>query len=174
MNPKPTLIALPTVKTQSATRTSAEDNLVAVAVLNAERAREILQQMKSVTRMARRWVGVYKLSSFDGNTFYVPASAVQPPPPATDFRVLEPGFTPRLMAKLVNFQIGIIPGAVIWEAFDPENRFLVTTLELPSEVLQAIADGVILNPGDTSEELKNALPDQVVPDNDPRWLESVM
>lgn len=169
---KQTLIALPTVKTpQSA---EANDNLIAVAVLTAERAAEILKQMESVTKMARRWVGIYKLSSFDGNTFYVPASSVRTPPSPADFRVLDPGFTTPVMAQLIRFQIGIIPGAVIWEAFDAENRFMVNTIELSSEVLRAISLGTTLNPGDTSEALRFAIPAEPVLDRDPNWQKHLM
>jgi hypothetical protein len=170
---KQTLIALPTVKTQSAT-SSSEEPLVAVAVLTPERASEILRQMESVTKMARRWVGVYKLSSFDGNTFYVPQSSMQTPPSPTDFRVLDPGFTTPMMTQLVRFQIGIIPGAVIWEAFDAENRFMVNTIELSSEVLRAISLGTTFNPGDTSEALKSVVPAEPVVDADPRWQQNLM
>lgn len=166
-----TLIALPTVKTQPG---ETGEGLVAIAVLTPERAAEILRQMKYVTRMASRWLGVYKVSSFDANTFYVPESSLQTRPARTDFCVLAADAVPDATTELVRYQIGIIPGAVIWEAFDAKNRFMVNTIELSSEILQAIANGASFKAGDTGEGLKVALPVEPVVDADPRWQEQLM
>lgn len=139
------LIALPTVRTPP--RADAARSLVAVAVLTRTRASEILRQMEAVKELATKWAGVFKLCAFDGNTFYVPAEYAPRHRGGGQFVVLDANYTTPEIAELVRPQIGIIPGAVIWEAFDEQNRFGVTTIELSAEVLRAVAVGGILSPG---------------------------
>src|SRR5437762_1932576 len=135
------LIALPTVQTP--VPAGAGQNLVAIAVLTRTRASEILRQMESVTELASKWLGVFKLCSFDSNTLYVPAACVEPPPAHAEFTVLDPSYTTPEITKLVRLQIGIVPGAVVWEACDEQGRFFVSTIELSAEVLRAVAVGGI-------------------------------
>ena len=150
------LIALPTVRTPS--RTEPGRNLVAVAVLTRTRASEILRQMEAVTELASKWVGVFKLCAFDGSTFYVPAEYGEARQGRGEFVVLDPSYTTPEITKLVRPQIGIIPGAVVWEAFDERNGFSVTTIELSAEVLRAVAAGGILEPGTALSAQRYTLP----------------
>ena len=150
------LIALPTVRTPP--QADAARSLVAVAVLTRTRASEILRQMEAVKELATKWAGVFKLCAFDGNTFYVPAEYATPCRGGGQFVVLDANYTTPEIAELVRPQIGIIPGAVIWEAFDGQNRFGVTTIELSAEVLRAVAVGGILSPGTVQNAGRYTLP----------------
>ena len=150
------LIALPTV--QIPPQADPGRSLVAVAVLTRTRASELLRQMETVTELASKWVGVFKLCAFDGNTFYVPAEYALAEPARAEFTVLSPSFTTPEITKLVRPQIGIVPGAVIWEAHDEQNRFAVTTIELNADTLRAVARGDILSPGMVLNAQRYALP----------------
>jgi hypothetical protein len=150
------LIALPTVQTPP--QADPGRSLVAVAVLTRTRASELLRQMETVTELASKWVGVFKLCAFDGNTFYVPAEYALAEPARAEFTVLSPSFTTPEIIKLVRPQIGIVPGAVIWEACDEQNRLAVTTIELSADVLRAVAVGGILSPGTVRNAGRYTLP----------------
>src|SRR5215213_324941 len=150
------LIALPTV--QIPPQTDPGRSLVAIAVLTRTRASELLRQMETVTELASKWIGVFKLCAFDGNTFYVPAEYALAEPARAEFTVLSPSFTTPEIIKLVRPQIGIVPGAVIWEAYDEQNRFAVTTIEMNADTLRAVARGDILSPGMVLNAQRYALP----------------
>lgn len=171
---KPTLIALPTA--QIPIQTDPAHDLIAICVLMPERAAQILRQMKSITAQAKRWIGTYKVSCFDNNTYFVPRPLMGSLAPAeNDFLILEPGFTLPPVKEMMNIQIGIIPGVATWEATDPESRFTVSSVELNQTVLEAIASGITLNPGDSSQAIRQALvPARPVFDQDPRWEQKLM
>lgn len=150
------LIALPTV--QIPPQADPGRSLVAIAVLTRTRASELLRQMETVTELASKWIGVFKLCAFDGNTFYVPAEYALAEPARAEFTVLSPNFTTPEIIKLVRPQIGIVPGAVVWEAYDEQNRFAVTTIELNADTLRAVAVGGILSPGTVQNAGRYTLP----------------
>ena len=166
------LIALPTVQTPP--QADAAQSLVAVAVLTRTRASEILRQMEVVKELAAKWAGVFKLCAFDGNTFYVPAEYATAHRGGGQFVVLDANYTTPEIAELVRPQIGIIPGAVIWEAFDEQNRFSVTTIELSAEVLRAVAVGGLLSPVTAQNAQSFALPAEPMFDPCPSLEEFIM
>lgn len=170
-----TLIALPTAQTPAIT--DQEQDLIAICFLTPERAGQILRQMRSITAQAKRWLGTYKVSCFDKNTIFVPRSSMMAAaaPAPNDFLVLDPGFSIPPQKEMMNIQIGIIPGVAMWEATDPENRFIVTTVEINAAVLDAISKGVTLRPGDASHAIRETLqPVAPVFDRDPRWESHLM
>jgi len=151
------LIVLPTRRTPAVEEPGR--NIFAVVVLTQSRASEILRQMEEVVRLTGRWEGVFKIDCFDAGVFFVPPGCVDDAPPPDSFLILDPATyrTPETVS-LVRPQIGIIPGAVTWQAFDEGGRFYVTTIELNEAVLQAAALGGLLQPGYSDNAQKYAFP----------------
>ncbi len=76
--------------------------------------------------------------------------------------------------NLVRLQIGIVPGAVVWEAYDEEDCFAVSTIELGADVLRAVAVGGLLSPGTAQNAQRFSLPAEPMFAHSPGLEEFIM
>ncbi len=152
------LIILPTRQTPPLE--APERNLYAVVVITQSRASEILQQMEEARKLTARWEGVFQLACYDTGIFFVPPGCVDPAPEPERFAIFDPDtFRTPDTVRIVRPHVNVIPaGSVIWSALDPEGRFQVSTIEVSRDVLEALALGGLLQPGDSHNALNYVMP----------------
>jgi hypothetical protein len=147
-------IALPT--TQIPPVTSPHQEIIAIIELTRERALELLELMNDITIRASSSSTTFRISSFEPAALYVPAFALTTLPAAGDFIVLPPDYAVTSLTPIKLVHTNVMPLFINWTATDENDRFLVNTAELDVEVLKAIASGLTLTPGSTSQSLKHA------------------
>ena len=129
------------------------ERITAIVKLTPERAGELISLMNEIANLATVSSRVFKVSSFEPRVLYVPSRALRFYPQTNDFLVLPSTFEVTAVAQVKLVHADVLPFAVSWQAYDLNNRFILTTTEISAVFLQAIASGASILPSTTRENL---------------------
>jgi hypothetical protein len=131
--------------------------ITAIIVLSQERARDLLELMNDITIRATTSSTIFRISSFEASALIVPAYALEQLPAPNDFIILPEDFSVNAITRIKLIHANVMPRYTNWSAVDENNRFILTTADLPVEVLTLAARGEALPPGSTNASLNNSL-----------------
>ena len=146
-------IALST--TQIPPATSKPQEIIAIVDLSQERALELLALMNDITLRATNSSTTFRISSFERDALIVPAYALKELPAANDFLILPEDYSVTAITpiKLKLIHANVMPLYTNWSATDENERFILTTVDLTSQLLKLVARGQSLPPGSTNATL---------------------
>lgn len=147
-------IALPTSRVPKSN--ALQDSITAIIFLTPERSCELLELMQDIRTKAQHSSRTFKISSFEPAALYVPSRTLIKQPAPGDFLVLDDDFVVTQISPVKVVHADVLPSVVAWEAYDEQERFKLTTVELSGEVLKAIARGFPLPPNSTNQAIRNA------------------
>lgn len=160
-------IALST--TQIPPATSKPQEIIAIVDLSKERALELLALMNDITLRATTSCTTFRISSFERDALIVPAYALKELPAANDFLVLPEDYSVTAITPIKLIHANVMPLYTNWSATDENERFILTTADLTSQLLKLIARGQSLPPGSTNATL-NTLSTNAVIIAEQEWL----
>jgi hypothetical protein len=111
--------------------------------------------MNDITIRATSSSTIFRISSFEPAALIVPAYALEQLPAPNDFIVLPDHFTVNAITPIKLIHANVMPRYTNWSATDENNRFILTTADLPAEVLTLAARGESLPPGSTNASVNN-------------------
>jgi|SRR5690242_11810821 len=162
-------IALDT--TQIPPITDPRQEIIAILDLSKERALELLELMNDVTRRAATSSTIFRISSFEPNALMVPVYALKQAPPLNDFLILPEDFSVTDTTPIKLIHANVMPRYTNWSATDPDSNFILTTIDLNSQVLKLVARGDSLAPGSTKIALDNLTTfARSIITSEPNWL----
>ena len=141
-------IALST--TQIPPATSGPQEIITIIDLSQERALELLALMNDITLRATNSCTTFRISSFERDALIVPAYALKELPAANDFLILPEDYSVTAITPIKLIHANVMPRYTNWSATDANDRFILTTVDLPSQLLKLVARGQSLTPGSTN------------------------
>lgn len=159
-------IALST--TQIPPATSKPQEIIAIVDLSQERALELLALMNDITLRAINSCTTFRISSFERDARIVPAYALKELPAANDFLVLPEDYSITAITPIKLIHANVMPLYTNWSATDEHERFILTTIDLTSQLLKLIARGQSLPPGSTNATLNTLSTNAVIIEQE--WL----
>ena len=87
----------------------------------------------------------------------VPTYALEQLPAPNDFIVLTDDYSVNAITPIKLIHANVMPLYANWSAIDENNRFILTTADLNSEVLKLAARGESLPPGSTNATVNTSL-----------------
>jgi len=133
--------------------TDSRREIIAIVDLSQERALELLELMNDITRRAATSSTIFRFSSFEPNALVVPAYALKQVPASNDFLILPEDFSVTDTTPIKLIHANVMPRYTNWSATDPDNHFILTTIDLNAHVLKLVARGDSLTPGTTNVAL---------------------
>ena len=151
--------------------TDPKQEISAIVDLSKERALELLELMNDITRRAATSSTIFRISSFEANALIVPAYALNQGPAFNDFLILPEDFSVTDTTPIKLIHANVMPLYTNWSATDPDSNFILTTIDLNSQVLKLVARGDSLAPGSTNIALDNltTLARSIIT-SEPKWL----
>jgi hypothetical protein len=144
-------IALST--TQIPPATSEPQEIIAIVDLSQERALELLALMNDITLRATNSSTTFRISSFERDALIVPACTLKELPAANDFLILPEDYSVTAITPIKLIHANVMPLYTNWSATDENERFILTTVDLTSQLLKLVARGQSLPPGSTNATL---------------------
>jgi hypothetical protein len=160
-------IALST--TQIPPATSKPQEIIAIIDLSQERALELLALMNDITLRAITSCTTFRISSFERDALIVPAYALKELPAANDFLILPEDYSLTAITPIKLIHANVMPLYTNWSATDENERFILTTVDLTSQLLKLVARGQSLPPGSTNATL-NTLSTNALIIAEQEWL----
>ena len=161
-------IALSTTKIPPATSTPQE--IIAIVDLSQERALELLALMNDITLRATNSSTTFRISSFERDALIVPASALKELPAANDFLILPEDYSVTAITPIKGIHANVMPLYTNWSATDENDRFILTTVDLTSQLLKLVARGQSLTPGSTNATLNTLSSTDALIIAEQQWL----
>jgi hypothetical protein len=155
-------IALST--TQIPPATSKPQEIIAIVDLSQERALELLALMNDITLRATNSSTTFRISSFERDALIVPAYALKELPAANDFLILPEDYSVTAITpiKLKLIHANVMPLYTNWSATDENERFILTTVDLTSQLVKLVASGQLLPAGSTNATLNTLSPNLLI------------
>jgi hypothetical protein len=161
-------IALSTTQIPPATSTPQE--IIAIVDLSQERALELLALMNDITLRATNSSTTFRMSSFERDALIVPAYALKELPAANDFLILPEDYSVTAITPIKGIHANVMPLYTNWSATDENDRFILTTVDLTSQLLKLVARGQSLTPGSTNATLNTLSSTNAIIIAEPQWL----
>ena len=143
-------IALST--TQIPPATSPQQRIIAIVDLSQERALELLTLMNDITLRAASSSTIFRISTFEQNAVIVLAYALSTLPAPHDFLILPEDFSMTALTPIKLIHANVMPRYTNWSATDPNDDFILTTIDLNARLLQLVARNIRF-PDDNREQL---------------------
>ncbi len=121
--------------------------------LSQGRALELLALMNNITLRATNSSTTFRISSFERDALIVPAYALKELPAANDFLILPEDYSVTAITPIKGIHANVMPLYTNWSATDENDRFILTTVDLTSQLLKLVARGQSLTPGSTNATL---------------------
>jgi hypothetical protein len=161
-------IALSTTQIPPATSTPQE--IIAIVDLSQERALELLALMNDITLRATNSSTTFRISSFERDALIVPAYAMKELPAANDFLILPEDYSVTAITPIKGIHANVMPLYTNWSATDENDRFILTTVDLTSQLLKLVARGQSLTPGSTNATLNTLSSTDALIIAEQQWL----